>query len=47
MITEEKLDQEWIRLVTKAKLMGIPAEEIRSFLQKAPELEKTERKAEK
>lgn len=47
MITEEKLDQEWIRLITIAKDMGIPADEIRSFLQKAPTMEKNEHPAEK
>lgn len=47
MITEEKLDKEWMHLITKAKLMGISADEIRAFLHQASEMEKAVSKAEK
>ncbi|HET7579831.1 MAG TPA: anti-repressor SinI family protein [Bacillales bacterium] len=32
MMREEKLDQEWVALILKAKKMGIPADEVRRFL---------------
>lgn len=33
MITNEKLDKEWIQLISKAKQMGLSPDEVRSFLQ--------------
>lgn len=32
MAIEEKLDKEWVDLLVQAKQMGIPIEEIRTFL---------------
>lgn len=36
MVMNEKLDKEWILLISKARQMGLTADEVRSFLRQVP-----------
>lgn len=35
MLTKEKLDKEWVQLISKARKMGLSTDEIRVFLQQS------------
>lgn len=45
-MTEKTLDRDWIQMIVEAKQMGIPPDEIRSFLRQASGIEKVVVKSE-
>lgn len=46
MLTKEKLDQEWIDLIVRARNMGYSVDDIRVFFEQAPATEAKVVKAE-